>query len=292
MEHSFLQSHEWERLQKNLGRQSWRIGGHLIIQHDLPQGFNYLYAPRLAKLDEEFLQHAREIALSQKSIFLKIDPWGTADDWKLDIQGWQFSNFIQPRKTVMLDLTKTEEGLLSSMHPKLRYNIRLAERHGVSVVKGGLHDEKFLASVFWDLLMETAERDVFHLHPKHYYEDLLAVKGDTFSNRLYFSEYHGTVLAAALVNFYHKTATYLHGASTLIHKEVMAPHYLHWRIMQDAKKLGVTSYDLWGIDEDRWPGVTRFKLGFGGHVVEHPQSIDIIFRPNWYRAYVALKKVF
>ena len=94
-----------------------------------------------------------------------------------------------------------------------------------------------------------------------------------------------------MVNFYLDTATYLHGASSLIHKDVMAPHFLHWRIMQDAKKLGMRSYDLWGIDEDRWPGVTRFKMGFGGRVDEYPRSMDIIFRPMWYKTYKTLRKV-
>ena len=274
-----------------LGRKSWRVGTHLIIQHDLLGGFNYLYAPHLRRLDNDLLNAARIIATSEKSIFLKIDPWGEPSDWKLDIGGWQFSHFIQPRKTVILDLKKSEEELLTAMHPKMRYNIRLAERHGVGTIKGDIHDAKINAKIFWDLLMETSERDVFHLHPQYYYEKLLHLRGEKFSNRLYFAEYRGTPVAAAMVNFYHKTATYLHGASSLIHKEVMAPHALHWRIMRDAKRAGMTSYDLWGIDEEKWPGVTRFKIGFGGMVLERPQSIDILFRPTWYRGYKILRKL-
>ena len=132
---SFLQSHEWEKLQEMLGRKSWRVEGYLIIRHDLAGGFNYLYAPHLLELTGSFLSKVREIALKEKSIFLKIDPYGTVNDWKINIGGWQFSHFLQPRKTVVLDLTKSEEGLLKEMHPKTRYNIRLAERHGVHVFK-------------------------------------------------------------------------------------------------------------------------------------------------------------
>ena len=93
------------------------------------------------------------------------------------------------------------------------------------------------------------------------------------------------------MNYYGETATYLHGASGSFHRDVMAPYILHWRIMQDAKQHGFKKYDLWGIDEERWPGVTRFKTGFGGTVVEYPKSIDIVFRPMWYKAYRIIKKM-
>lgn len=288
---SFLQSYEWEKLQEAIGRKNWRIEGHLVIQHDLPQGFNYLYAPHLPHLTDQFLHQARMVALQEKSLFLKIDPHGKTEEWELDIMGWQFSDFLQPQKTIILDLTKTEDELLNEMHPKTRYNVRLAEKHGVNVFKCKTHDIKEHLDMFWDLLTETAGRDVFHLHVKHYYQKLLTLQGQNFSNRLVVAEHRGKALAAAIINYYHDTATYLHGASSSINREVMAPHLLHWRIIQDAQKNGFKKYDLWGVDEEKWPGVTRFKLGFGGQIVEHSKSIDIIFRPMWYRAYKILRKI-
>ncbi|MFY9462526.1 MAG: peptidoglycan bridge formation glycyltransferase FemA/FemB family protein [Candidatus Sungiibacteriota bacterium] len=291
MQQSFLQSHEWEKLQETLGRKSWRIDGHLVIQHDLVGGFNYLYAPRMAGLSDEFLHKVRQIAIKEKSLFLKIDPYGDTKDWKIDIAGWQFSNFLQPRKTVIVDLAKSEEELLGEMHPKTRYNMRLAEKRGIHVAKYRPYVAKNIIDTFWELMTETARRDKFHLHPAGYYEKLLGTRGTHFENVLFLAEYRGRALAAALVNYYQKSATYLHGASSSFHRDMMAPHLLHWRIIQDAKKSAFTSYDLWGIDEKKWPGVSRFKTGFGGKVVEYPQSIDIIFRPVWYRAYKLARRV-
>ena len=83
--HSFLQSYEWEKLQEAIGRKHWRLFDHLVIQHDLPQGFNYLYAPHLPELTDEFLHAVREIALAEKSLFLKIDPVGLPENWRLNI---------------------------------------------------------------------------------------------------------------------------------------------------------------------------------------------------------------
>ena len=93
-----------------------------------------------------------------------------------------------------------------------------------------------------------------------------------------------------MINFYGDTATYLHGASSRKNKELMAPHLLHWRIIQEAKKRGLGQYDFGGIDEKKWPGVTRFKIGFGGSVVEYPPSVDIIYKPILYKIYRLARK--
>lgn len=285
-----MQSHEWERLQEILGRKSWRIEGHLIIRHNLPGGLNYLYAPRVTELTDEFLHKIKAIAAKEKSLFLKVDPIDVRC-LAVNVRGLEFSHCLQPRKTVVLDLTKSEDELLSAMHPKTRYNIRLAERKGVHILKcPHMHHKAFL-DAFWEMLQETARRDIFHLHPKAYYEKLLGLHTSTFSNVLFLAEHRGTYLAGALVNYHMKRATYLHGASAGIGREKMAPHLLHWRIIQDAKAHGMTGYDLWGIDEEKWPGVTRFKMGFGGTVVEYPQSFDIIFRPAWYKIYRLARRI-
>ena len=290
MEGSFLQSREWEEFQRVVGRRVWRIDDTLVIRHELPLGMNYLYCPR--PLLEGTKHEARstifekiaEIAKKEKSIFLKIDPVVP-----IEVLGFrsQVSESLQPRQTVILDLQKSEEELLDGMHEKTRYNIRLAGRRGVQVKNSQFSILNSQFTIFWKLLQETAERDGFRTHERSYYGKLLEAQGDDFSNELFFAEYEGEVLAAAMINFYHpsRTATYLHGASARSHREVMAPHMLHWQIARDAKNRGFAHYDFWGIDEKKWPGVTRFKRGFGGREVSYPASADIVFRPWLYRAY-------
>ena len=290
MQQSFLQSREWEKFQEMLGRKIWRVEGRLIIRHDLPGGFNYLYAPHLAELTGSFLREVADVARKEKSIFLKIDPVKNLQPLAVNFQ-FRKSQNLQPQKTVIADLTKSEEELLGGMHPKTRYNIRLAERKGVYVFKCDRARIKSFVDAFWELLSATSRRDAFYSHSERHYQKLIGISGDQFINNLFFAEYRGEVLAAALVNYYGKRATYLHGASSEIHKNVMAPHLLHWRIMQDAKSSGFEVYDFWGIDEKKWLGVTRFKMGFGGEVVEHPQAVDVIFRPAWYRIYKAVQRV-
>lgn len=280
----FLQSSEWEEAQKSLGRKVWRVGELLLIRHNLSAGFNYLYCPRPKLVTGNWLLNSEEIAREEKSIFLKIDP-----AVQLLVTGYQLraTNSLQPRKTVLIDLQKSEEELLRSMHEKTRYNIRLAERRGVVVAPVA---EPTAADMFiwWSMLSSTAERDGFHAHERAYYEKLVRTRSEEFSNELFLADCNMTTLAGAVVNFYWpaRTATYLHGASSRANKEVMAPHLLHWRIMQEAKRRGFHYYDLWGTDDKKWPGLTRFKIGFGGEKFEYPESFDIVYRPllyGWYK---------
>lgn len=283
---SFLQSPEWEEFQKSLGLKTQRVDNILIIRHDLPGGLNYLYCPRPGSVTSTWLLEAERMARGEKAIFLKIDPMSSLkSDFPQEVR-LRPAPTLQPRKTVVLDLDKSEDKLLAGMREKTRYNIRLAEKKGVSVTQEGS------PAAFWAMLQETAERDHFRTHGRHHYEKLLSVRSPNFSNEIFFAKYGEKIIAAALINFYTDTATYLHGASLREHREVMAPYILHWRILGEARRRGLKHYDLWGVDEKKWPGVTRFKLGFGGEIVEYPESVDILYRPMWYKVYNLARKIF
>lgn len=287
----FLQSAEWEKLQHTMDRNTWRVDGRLLIQHQLPWKFNYLYCPRPQVVSKGFFAQVRAIADKEKSVFLKIDP---SREFVIpeNVRRAE-SNFLQPRETTVLDLRKTKEYLFKHMREKTRYNIRLAEKHGVEVKTFQHPSSSAHTDIFWDFMLKTAQRVGFSPHIKSYYEKLFQVgSGRDFSNELLLAEFQGQVLAMILVSFYRPalTATYLHGASVREHKEVMASYLLHWRAAEEAKQRGFSFYDFWGVDEKRWPGVTRFKLGFGGERVVYPPTIDIIYRPVWYKVYRLAKK--
>lgn len=292
---SFLQSGEWEEFQRSLGRKTWRAKDVLIVRHAMPFGMNYLYCPRPDTgrwtPDAGIWKEARRIARKENSVFLKIDP----------IDAITFPAFIvhrslsslQPQKTVILDIQRSEDNLLAGMHEKTRYNIRLAGRKAVRIVKSGPRVSRRERDLFWQLLKETAARDQFRAHERRHYELLLDARSESFSNELFFAEHEGVALACAVVNFYRPggTAAYLHGASNRLRKEVMASQLLHWEIALEAKRRGFSRYDFWGIDEEKWPGLTRFKRGFGGREIAYPRSIDVVYRPIAYAAYRIAKKI-
>ncbi len=295
---SFLQSAEWETFERALGRATKRVRGALVIRRDLPLGFHYWYCPRPAPLAVSFFAEAKKVTAQEGSVFLRIDPAEEiAAALGRDARAGGVvrpARAVQPRETIVLDLIdSTEDELIAAMREKTRYNIRLAERRGVRV-KFHVPRSTFQGlEIFWRLLQETAKRDGFQTHQKEYYEKMLEIRSDAFSNELFFAEYGGEPIAAAIVNFHrpNRTATYLHGASARNHREVMAPYLLQWRMIQEAKKRGCVAYDFWGIDEQRWPGITRFKRGFGGREIAYPQSVDIVYRSIVYAAYQIAKKI-
>ena len=193
---------------------------------------------------------------------------------------------IQPSRTLVLDLTSSEGELMADMHQKTRYNIRLAFRKGVKVreAKGGEDLEEF-----WRIMEDTARRDGFRLHPKQHYERMLETDPEML--RLFLAEYDGRVVAGNIVSFFGDTVTYVHGASDIEYRKVMAPYALQWHSMEKGKEWGYKYYDLYGIDKNKWPGVTRFKKGFGGREVELPGTYDIIFQAGWYKVYDLLRRV-
>lgn len=198
--------------------------------------------------------------------------------------------YIEPRNTLCIDLRLPEGEILAQMKPKGRYNIRLAQRHGVRVVEdtsaAGLAD-------FIGLHDRMAERQRIRGKPDDYFEGLLQVFTVLRNGALFFAEYGGERIATALVIYFGKRATYFFGASLDHHREVMAPYLLHWEVMRAARRLGCEWYDLWGIapagtGDHPWRDITVFKRKFGGVELNLVPTLDRVYDRDAYERFRAL----
>ena len=311
----FLQSWQWGEFQKSINREVWRlgifegeqlVGAAQIIKMPLPLGRHYFYCPRGpiidAALDSNQFTETFKIlvkAMSDKAkeaggLFIRIEPPLETNNKKLFDQvaenvAMEATHFVQPQDTIYIDLKSTEDELLQGMHQKTRYNIHLAERKGVVVrVADKLED----IQLFNKLNEVTTQRDRFRSHPGQYYQAMLNALRPSGFMKLFLASIDNEVVAASLVAFFGDTATYVHGASSDSHRNVMAPHLLQWSQIQQAKKSGHTFYDLWGVvpsDSDNtnhsWAGITRFKKGFGGQEVSWLGAYDLILDNFWYKLY-------
>lgn len=300
----FLQTWQWGEFHKIVSGDVHRFGvedsGNLIgaatvIKKILPMNKYYYYSPRgpiihceikedSCKLAVNLLfSKVKELSEQDGAMFLRFDP--IFDIKHLENTTFEKTLDVQPSKTVILDLSKTEAVLLKEMHQKTRYNIGLAEKKAVKIVKGG--EERF--EEFWRLMSETGERDDFSLHGINYYREM--IKTDSDFIKLFFAEYRGKPLSAAIIAFFGDTAVYLHGASSSEDRNLMAPYLMQWECVKAAKKAGMKYYDFFGIDEKKWPGVTRFKSGFGGKAKKYQGTFDLPFDPAWYNIYKMIRKV-
>lgn len=196
---------------------------------------------------------------------------------------------IQPPDSTAIDLTKSEDEILSAMKSKWRYNVRLAERKGVKVVRRGSADEDFDARMdgFYALYQTTAARDGIAVHSKQYYADLLKLSGDAAGGgnnaplvSLYTAEHEGESLAAIITLFSKSEAVYLYGCSGNAKRNLMPAYLLQWTAIRDARAYGSVLYDMYGIpptDDEAHPmhGLYLFKTGFGGKNIHRIGTFDV-----------------
>jgi len=312
---SFLQSFAWGEFQQSLGRKIFRLQAKdqrdtvwaqaLVIEMLLPLKQKLLYSPLplvfnpKAKVLEQqslwqlILEEIRK--LNQNHLLFRIDPLEErAPFFAQAYKNLGFSpskKHLQPRDSLVLDLTQSESDLLSGMKPKTRYNIRLAKKKGIEIKEARTDEE---INTFLRLLEETARRESFKPHPPSYYKKQLELFLPQGLEKLFLAYFRREPLSAILVSFFGQRATYLHGGSSRKHKELMAPYLLQWEAIREAKKLNCRLYDLWGVAPGRdekhpWAGITRFKLGFGGKVVSYLPAQELPLQPFRYRIYKLLR---
>ncbi len=191
---------------------------------------------------------------------------------------------VQPRYVFRLDVTPSEQELLTAMESKTRYNIHLAERKGVSV---RLARDTSDLRLFYDILTETAARDRFLVRSFSYFERMwdLFVRRDTA--RIFLADYQGQVIAGTLAFHCGDRAWYLYGASSNRFRNLMPNHLLQWTMIHWAKGLGCSLYDFRGVPgsadpDDHLAGLYRFKKGFTAVFTEFIGEYDLVLAPLWY----------
>jgi peptidoglycan pentaglycine glycine transferase (the first glycine) len=315
----FLQSEEWNKFQEAVGRKTYCITGEdlfaSVIEHRLPVVGKYWYVPR-----GPIMQISNQIKISNDKIFKKIDElielslkekigWiriEPANEEILDairenieslrprrtgLKIQKAPHDMQPREIFVIDITKSEEQLLSEMKSKTRYNIRLAQKKEIKIIE----DRKYI-NEFLQLTKIMAKRQKIQAHPDEYYQKMIEIIPEDIL-KLYIAKYQDKIISANLVAFYGNTCTYLHGASDDDFRNVMAPFLLQWEQIQDAKSAGCEKYDFGGVKINcrtgkSWTGVTRFKTGFAPNMepIEFPGSWDIIINSNKYFIYRFIQK--
>lgn len=302
-----FQSQEWAHFQMAAGKQTSQLnwGDTLVfgVESTLPHVGKYLYVPRGPVVSPESLerlsrQELLDFATTKKYIFLRIEPQSESLCTQLEKTfGRSFrkaSHDIQPREILMVDITKDAEILLAEMKSKTRYNIRLAEKHGIDVTE--TRDEQDRQS-FFELLAKTAARKDIHFHPQTYYQKFLDYF-DRETCELLVAKKGNEVLAGVLILYYTDTAYYLHGGSNDSGRKYMAPHLLQWEALKRAKLRGMKQYDLGGVAVQSsapagkdWEGITRFKQGFAPatETLLFPGAYDIVIDSKRFRLYQFLR---
>jgi lipid II:glycine glycyltransferase (peptidoglycan interpeptide bridge formation enzyme) len=173
------------------------------------------------------------------------------------------------------------------MKQKTRYNIRLAERKGVTIRPGTLDDLDLL----YQMYAETAVRDGFVIREREYYQQMWRTFMEAGMVDPLIAEVEEQPVAGVVIFRFANRAWYLHGMSRQDQREKMPNYLLQWEAIRRSRQAGCTVYDLWGApdefqkDDSLW-GVYRFKEGLGGSLVRHIGAWDLPVRPFYYKVYM------
>lgn len=209
---------------------------------------------------------------------------------RLEVRGWAEVATVQPAHTAIVDLRGGYAEVLARMRPKGRYNVRLAERRGVSVER--LADPAVAAPTLARLCAATAARQGIHQpDAAHIRRVLAAVPGAS----VHVARVEGEAVAGVLVAAFAGEAIYLYGGSTDRHRERQPSALLHAAVMEDAITRGCISYDLWGIPADAapdhpWHGLRQFKLSLGGVERSAPGAWCWTRRPGGSRVWHVIER--
>jgi lipid II:glycine glycyltransferase (peptidoglycan interpeptide bridge formation enzyme) len=310
-----LQSYQWGELKSRHGWSAERLAATAegsmaaaqVLWRPTPLG-PIAYVPRGPVFEPKGNEAALDLLLAEihqkararRALMLKVER-NHPEPGPLPALGFRPSRqTVQPKATIIVDLTQDAETLLRRQHSKTRYNIRLATKQGVKVRRGNTAD----VPVFARLMAETGVRDGFGVRSAAYYRDVLHLLGD--HAELLLAEHDGDVLAGMLVAKFNREAIYLYGASGTLKRNLMPNHALQWEAMRRAQEEGYPCYDFWAVPSavlDRAPegaegddlpepaehergdlwGVYRFKRGFGGKLVGYSGGYDYVYsRPRYW----------
>lgn len=305
-----LQSIEWGNFREKTGIEVIRIKEAQMTIHRIPHTkWTIGYIPKGLFPTKEAIKKLKEIGKQKNCVFIQFEPDVLAtENLKSKIINLGLVSAAHPlftKYTFILDLSKTEQELLADMHPKTRYNIKVALRHKVQIIQSK-SDEAFKA--YLELTEETTERQGFYAHTEKYHKSMWeTLKNqkpndqkldiDKLTAHLFLAKYNEQILAAWILFVYKDTLYYPYGASSNLHRETMASNLLMWEAIKFGKKLGLKKFDMWGAlgknpdKNDPWYGFHRFKQGYGPKHVEFIGSYDLIINPILYQIYKISDKI-
>ena len=187
MKNRFQQTDFWCDFKCAHGWQCVSAGGINILTRTFKKLFSISYVPLApekseGESDEEYIRRVGSLtsqikpALPKNTLCIRYDlpiDFATCDERdsfvkslpqiakKTKVNIKKNAVDIQPPDSTYLDLSKTEEELLAGMKNKWRYNVRYAEKHGVTVraVTSSSPDFQKDLDSFYELYKTTASRD-------------------------------------------------------------------------------------------------------------------------------------
>jgi len=250
------------------------VGACQLLTRALPGPFGgFVYAPRDPVLAREAETGggsagptpaavadavADHVRASRRAVAVSIEPDEDAGAFPLRPAWREARTPVLPARTLILDLTRSEDELIGDMSKKHRQYIRKSGREAALEIRPVETLEQLDACL--DVYRATSERADFGLHEDSYYRDAFTMLGD--DSPVWASYLEGRPVAFLFMAKSSRTAFELYGGMNEAGQRLRANYALKWHVIREMKSQGVERYDFGGLIND---GVTTFKTGFASH---------------------------
>jgi len=182
------------------------------------------------------------------------------------------AKFGEKYLTSVVDLKKTEDELFKAIHPTYRYDIRSAEKKNMSFITILKPDKRNCEDLFKSYNSFAKAKGVPALKAKSIL--VLRETGNVCMTKILLNDveisthtYLYDKKTVSLASSFHN----IHFTDDKIRSE--ANKYLHWKDILLFKSMGFEEYDFGGLNQKKFPGITKFKESFGGTTVENYRFI-------------------
>lgn len=175
-------------------------------------------------------------------------------------------------RTMVMDLSPSPDEIRAGLSKRWRRQLKKSEKSAFDVEVG---TEPRLFGEFRELFETFVEWKDFQVeHGPRFHEEVHGALPESFRYLILLSRHEGTLAYGLVLAVTGDTAVYVLGASNPALRDLRPGHFLHWRAIQELKRLGLRWYDLGGIDPDENPGVYEFKAGMSKVDVSAPGPFE------------------
>lgn len=297
-----LQSLLWEKFKNDYGTPAVRVGDVLYTKHKIPfSNFYFGYCARVNPFDIDFVKLENSLKDNNcVAVHFDVPNITKGSEDAIEAEKILKDKCVRSQReefakgNFFMDLTKSEDDILANMHKKHRYNIKIAQKRGVTV-RESTSDEDF--ELFFNLYDETTQRQKFFGRSKTYLQKVWKTFRGENSSFLLIADYGGKPLSAWMLIVYEGVLYYPYGGSTEKDKDVQSSCLLGWEAIKFGKKMGCDLFDMWGAAEDMskksdpYYGFSIFKEKFGSRHVNYIDSYDFVINEPVYKMFTVANNV-
>ena len=230
----------------------------------------------------------KSIGLKNKCVFVRVRP-------QLELSKKSLSLFkelglekapmyLSVEYAGILNLKKSEAEILAGASQSFRRKYRKALKNDL---KFEVSNSESAIKAFCELEKKHATRQKYVA----FSTDFLTKQFEAFKKNnevlIYTAKKDNEILAMNFIIFYGNEASYHYGVSSELGTKYPSAPILHLMAMEEARKRGITRYNLWGIvgteeKDHRFYGVSEFKRSFGCEELKYTPAHDLILNKPKY----------